>query len=901
MTLQRLLLTLKRLLLSLKRLFLALQRLLLTLKRLLLSLQRLVLALKHLLLTLQRLVLTLQGLVLSLKHWLVMLRRRYRMGAASTLRERVAIVPAVRFGAYFALLPLLFPFTAEASAGAKEIVVPGGGGQSSLHAAIAGNELVFRACPAEPCPASAKDGRIQIGDGAEVSLQALAIGSGRHVLWAHGPSFDAIVAAVPDEPSGTKLLFSGPTGFQDGLPGERRGPLLQVTEPAEDGSVHVLMGEQREDVTICGRPTILSPRVLDPKDLSWKPAKVQRLGREEREAAARLVAQRQPDGPTPSLVPLLRARVATSAVGDPGALTDGDLETTWAEGRKGDGRGELVQLDVAEDVPISAMSFVLRPKKRAIPRGAAPSRFWLATSDELFSVSLPADAWSKPGASFEIRFDPPLETRCMTIVLDETKAQKDVEVTFAELIARTPFDEAPDPEALVGALAGGGTRARAARAMLQRAGERAFVATAERFGDLDEAGRSLALEVLDVAPCRISAPVYLEAAGSGSEGQAHHARDRLRRCGPEAKEPLLRALAEGPDPARTLAAEILALSAPDAAIAAILAALPESKGKTRIDLRLNLARAAASPRATEALRESLLDESLSAEAALTLLRSLPARPELLQAAEAAFERALGPSPDFRARYLLLEPAARLARQGAPKPLASLREALVDSADRHLRARAAEVAEVVPSLAVEVVEATRDAEPRVRLAALGALGKQASRGQVAPQALEAVVHLLNGDAWTFVRANAADALAVFPQGIEADQALGAALADAMPQVRARAVEAIGKRGATSQVELVRQRLEDKREFADVRARAARALGELCDAGSADKLAKLVREGATPLAHVDAQTIAMASIAALGRLKPHDLKEKLAPLFSEGAPRILSIAARAALDRKDVCSR
>lgn len=790
--------------------------------------------------------------------------------------------------------------TAEASEPAKPIVVPAGGGQASLRAAIVGNELVYRACEAEPCPDASKEERIQVGDGAEVSLEALAIGQGRHVLRAHGPGFDAFVAAVPGEPHAAKLLWSGPTGLGDGDPGERRGALVRITEPAADGTVSLLVGDQREDVSICGRETMLAARWLDPKDLSWKPAKAPRFSRQEREAASKLVAKRRNGAAPTSLVPVLRARIATSAVGDPGALTDGDLETTWAEGRKGEGRGELVQLDVARDVPVTGLSFVVRPPKKAVPKGAAPSRFWLATSDRLFSVSLPDDAWSKPGAAFEIAFDEPLETPCLTIVLDEASAhaRPDAEVGFAEVIAHTPYDDAIAPALLVQLLNGGGAQSKAARAILQEWGEPAFLATAERYLDLDEPGRALALEVLDVGPCSISAPVYLDAAVSTSEGQAHHGRDRLARCGREAAPALTSVLAKGPDAKRVVAAQTLSLGAPDLAVGAILDALPQVTGKTRLELRSALARSAAAPRAEEATLARLRDAEAPAESTLSLLRSLSPRPALLADASAAYERLSASQDDFRSRYLLLEPAARLAREGASQPLGSLREALTGSEDRHLRVRAAEVAAHVPALAAELLAATNDPEPRVREAAIVALGRQASVGG-GTSAVDAIVSRMQADPWTFVRAEAADALASFPASPAADAALGAALSDATPHVRGRAVEAIGKRRAVSQVSRVRERLDDSKEALDVRVRAARALGDLCDSASVEKLVKLVREGSVPMATGDAQRLAMASIAALGRLQPKDLREKLAPLLGEGAPRLLAIAAKAALDRKDGC--
>lgn len=810
----------------------------------------------------------------------------------------------------FSLFPFFWAFGAVAQPSeappTKSIVLPKGGGQSRLEAKVVGNELVYRACGESPCPASAIEERIDLGQGDEVELKALSIGLDRHVLWAKAPGFDAIVAASLEGANRAQNLFSGRTGFQDGLPGERKGQTLQIIERGPDGAVHVVLGEEREDVTICGRTTLLTPRLLDPRDLAWKPARLERLDRKEREDAKSLTAKA--GEARPGLVPILRARVATSAVGDPAALTDGDLETTWAEGRKGVGKGEFVQLDVARDVPITGLSFVIRPPKRAIAEGASPSRFWLATDDALFSISLPKNAWSKPGRSFEISFDEPVETTCMTIVLDEASApanrEQNAEVGFAEIIARTTFDEAEDPVALVGALAGGGARARAARAMLQRAGDEAFRATAERFDSFDEAGRALALEVLDVAPCEISAPVYLDAALSSAEGQAHHGRDRLRRCGPEAGPSLLSAIVEGPDERRILAAQTLSLAAPELAVSPILEVLPKVSRKTRAELRAALARSASALSAENTVVEHLRDDELATETLLALLRALPAnRPTLLQDGSSAFQRLLGVSgEDFRLQYLLLEPASRLARGGAEEPLAALRQTLADSPNRYLRTRAAELAGGMPELSAELLAATRDPEPRVRQAAIFALGNQAARGGGQSEAFATIVERLKEDAWTFVRADSADALALFPRGEEVDIALGEALGDANPNVRARAVEAIGKRGAVSQVSLIRERLESEREFLDVRIRAARALGELCDRASTAKLVQLAQEGGSPMARADAQRLAMAAISALGKLQPPDLREKLAPLLGEGTPRVLSVAIQAALGRREgVCLR
>src|SRR5690606_34594106 len=137
-------------------------------------------------------------------------------------------------------------------------------------------------------------------------------------------------------------------------------------------------GEMNESMTLCGRPAVVAPRLLTPGDLKLHPAKVQRLSSEERASAPRLQAQAI-DAPV-SPAPLLRAISASSAVGNPAALTDSDLESTWAENRGGSGRGEFVLMLSPPELPIAAFELVVRPPVREIPHAVAPKTFFLAVT-----------------------------------------------------------------------------------------------------------------------------------------------------------------------------------------------------------------------------------------------------------------------------------------------------------------------------------------------------------------------------------------------------------------------------------------------------------------------------------------------------------------------------------------
>src|SRR5262249_20735376 len=164
-------------------------------------------------------------------------------------------------------------------------------------------------------------------------------------------------------------------------------------------------------------------------------AGVQRLSAAERASAEAITARRHEGPPVSPLARILRASTASSAVGSPGALTDGDLETTWAENRGGDGHGEFVQMNASSDVEIAKLVIVARPPSRAIPHGIGPRKVWLAADGKLFAVTFPEDPWARAGASYDITFATPLKTSCLALVLDEAFARgegKDAEVTIAE-------------------------------------------------------------------------------------------------------------------------------------------------------------------------------------------------------------------------------------------------------------------------------------------------------------------------------------------------------------------------------------------------------------------------------------------------------------------------------------
>lgn len=836
--------------------------------------------------------------------------------------------------AALAALALAAPAAAQPPGPSLALSVPPGPGQQALALRTEGGAVRARVCASAvsctpdggallPLP---EDVRPLL---ARARLTTVPLAGGRAVARVELPG-DApeaawvMLLAAPLAGKGSEplIVWSGWTGVIRGEHGEERSAAV-LAEPLPGGAVRVLVGERRTDVTLCGRPTLVGARALDPGTLELtRGASVQNLGAAERAAAIKLTAERARGAPTPaSEVRLLRATAASSAVEKKFAtLTDGDLATAWSENKIGDGRGEFVSLATAPEVGITSLDLVVRPTEE-VPDGAAPRRLYLATTDALFEVTLPEDAWQKPpGTRYAVKLPAPLHTSCLAVVLDEAFAptgKSVARVTLAEIEAHTDFDGAT-PEALAGALAGGGERSQAAAALLARAGGAGVQAAMGVYEKLDDAGRLLAASVIDAAPCAAQVPFFAERFAAASSAPARskpapgevdpellHARDRLRRCGRAAAPALVKMVAEGVPRARTAAADELSVLAPVEAVPVLIDAIAAAGADDalRRELRSALARAARSPRALPVLREEVAKARLDARSetvAIDLLRAIGPSLGRVDGASEAFAAVAAQRTSFRSRYLLLAAAAELARAGDRRAEGYLRDALHKDEDVHVRVRAAEVAGDVPGLVTELLAAFDDPEVRVREAAVNAFADAKDHGgQPAGLALTAALgRRLATDDWTFMRAGSARALGMLPAGAAVDAALATALVDGSVEVRGRALDGLGAHHAVAHVDAIRARQDDTGEDVEVRARAILALGSMCDQRSLAQWTKLARGVKAPTDDRD-KRLGGAAIAALGEVHPPDLAERLAPLTEKDTPLGVREMVKVALAGQTSC--
>jgi len=725
-------------------------------------------------------------------------------------------------------------------------------------------------------------------------FSVVGIGEGRRAIVAslqdpHSARSWSAVLVAPLTGREVDVIFAGITGLSAGEEGTRRGKRVEISPPDESGARRILVGDVQEDVSLCGRPTLLAPEVLSSADLKLHPAKVQRLSVEEREHARAVSALRVASTePAPAGVSVLRAVAASSAIGSPGALTDGNPETTWAENRSGSGRGEFVLLNAPPELPVSGLDVLIRPPLAKLENAVAPREFWLASSHELVHVTMPEDAWKFPGAHYSVKLEPPLQGDCLALVTESAFDENPkARVTFAEVSAESEFDAASVP-ALVAALAGGGERAQAARAVLRALGPPGFDAVALAFDTLDEGGRRMALDLLDQAPCETSLPVFLKAFTGPSPAEAIHAQGHIRRCGKAAAPALAASVkqAQGGQQSKLLGELLLA----DAAqcVDVIVSLLDVESRSRRAALRVALARASAVSEAKPRVLAALDDPRVSERVLVEVLRALgPRIAEFQPSAGQVLSRLLAPEHGFRTRFLLLEPSAELAGLD-PGVRASFAQAFSAEPDPRLRAQALSVVRNPRDYAREISRSLGDPDLRVREAAVRASASL-------PEAQPALVERLAKDPWPLVRMAAADALAATPAAPATASALTQAVEDESPHVRAHVVSALGAHHVASQLSKIRERLADEDEYPMVRAAAAQALAALCDTSSLSALTAYAQKLADPLAEPGDHMIGAAALLALGDLHPADLSARLAPLRAKTAPAQVRQAVEAVLSR------
>ena len=150
-----------------------------------------------------------------------------------------------------------------ASARAAELQVPSRGARAALAVALDDGGLWYAACAATPCDARAGQ-RLELpaparSAVASAALAELALEGELRVAHVRVPispdvAWEALVVA-PLAGARAPVPFAGLTGLVEGEDGQRTGDVVWIR--SDDKGQRVLLGRAREDVQLCGRPTLL--------------------------------------------------------------------------------------------------------------------------------------------------------------------------------------------------------------------------------------------------------------------------------------------------------------------------------------------------------------------------------------------------------------------------------------------------------------------------------------------------------------------------------------------------------------------------------------------------------------------------------------------------------------------
>ena len=627
---------------------------------------------------------------------------------------------------------------------------------------------------------------------------------------------------------GVAPLFLGPTGYVGDIPGERTGTRL-VFERQPDGTERVLLARVREDLRLCGQEwTLLEPRVLDPATLAFRPS------------------------PASSTLP---GAQRTELDASPQTVESPLAELLVATGPTGRGRSKVgfITVRAPADISLLRLAVVLTEPLRR------PTTMLVTSNASVFQVKFAPSALK----TYSVVFPAPVKTHCLSVVAGEGPA-------VADLRAYSVFD---GPQATLDGVAERLGEPEAG-AVLKRAGLGAFEAVQRRFDQLPTSQRVVALDVAAaVAPCEVASSLYVR--GLLDPALESTSQRRLERCGKQAGAALVDAFetnAEG----RARIAPLLGSLAPERGRRVLVARLGESPRNVRIAVRN--ASFVALRGATKQELQALLAAERSDGARVELLRAMGQRlAEVRLEAGPVLERLLGSA--METRYVLVAPVVELARVDEAW-WKSLERLLLGDPEGAVRTRVADALGAGPAEARvlrALSAATSDREPRVRQAAYRSIMSLGNPTGVGGQGL--------GDRWTFVRKAAVGALGAAPPG-EADRGLVVALGDRASVVRLEAAQALGERRGEGNPAL-QARLADLDEEMEVRAAAAWALGARCDSSAVERLTELVQRAPGNDAEV---TLLAAAVAALGRLHPVDLAQRLGPLGrgDAGMERLVKLA-------------
>lgn len=679
-----------------------------------------------------------------------------------------------------------------------------------------------------------------------------------------------------------------------GDPGERRRDVLRVEDLTGDGVDDLVVGTVEEARSICGRETLLDARAIDPRTGALRPVTLRALDEiaNEPEVGASSV---RPEAVT-SEQPLVRAlipRATTSTAGvptsvapPPTALSDRDDTTAWLEGHPGNGRWEAATFAWAA-TGLRAHHLALVP---AAPPALTPAAVWIVHDGGRVRVVAPADG--ADGGTWWVTLPEPLQTRCLSIVLDAPSGEPaSGHSGFAELRAYTDVEVGGGLDALFARLAEGGREGAEAARVLTAIGAPALDAVAARWLDMPSAERRGLLPLVSRFAEREDMAALLASAARSEDEALREA--ALAACEDRpAGHRVLATLVDDPNVGDAAAVRLSRVAPSELGV--LLAALETPEGPSRPALREAIRTSAQRHDASAALDRWSLSEPRVGARAAAVLALAEGGERTREVAARALEplTALGELEEFEDRWRVAR-AARGLPQDASAPWV---DRFLEADEWMLRAEALDV--VARWAASEETRARvrprlEDAYPRVRAAAARAL----TRLTPSDRDVEAVAVIARRDKWPLVRAAAIEALVGIPRALPI---LRVGVDDPARRVRAAAIEGLSTSGDEAAWPRVEARMTDDDEWPEVIAAGIRFAQGRCSTDAVPALAAVIERARRPEAWAPDVDLAVVAIDALVAIGGPEAEAALTRAGEELAPPPLR-AAVASRERVTRCTR
>jgi hypothetical protein len=738
----------------------------------------------------------------------------------------------------------------------------------------------------------------------QAEIVVLKGGAAIGVLRVTGDDRHAALLLKPNAAGEFETLWTGYLDFH-GDPGERRADALEIADRDGDGARDIVVGVYDEQVHVCGDDrTLLAPRAVDPKTLRLRSVLLNRAA--ARQTSQQLVAATiPPPGATPPpLLAALRLTGTSSAETDPqhaaAALSDGDLATSWLEGRGLGGRFEFATFRwSASHHPIVALAVTPTAVAAVGGKGvAAPASArarvlsLLGPGKERLVATLPEEP--RPGQRYWIVPASPLAWSCLTISLDDVSGAEIGPKThsgLAEVEAYSDVDMGGGLAALIAELAHDGAAGDDATELLSRARGDVVSALQTGWPTLSVLGKQRALRLLfDARPIDPRAFEVLRTALSDPDPGVNRKALALAQEHATGGANLLIELSKSATSQGDQAAIALAHGRDPERLHILLAALLQPGGSERPQLREAIAVAfqGSGESAASTLAEwSQAPQPLAARAALALALSHAAQArEFVQTLVLA---SLKDSTQFADQWRLVQASEGLAAE--PLLDAWLSGLAHDANAWMLRAAALDAlsARHAPDALTQARKALNDTYPRVRATALHSLAHD-------PAAFELLAQAAHDDKWFLVRQAALDNL---PDSTRARVVWVSAIKDRTPTVRAAAVRALAHAHAAEAFDQIQPLLDNAQEYPEVIAEAVAFAKGLCVSRSAPSLQAVAVRGLKPDAWSADQELALSALDALSSLGGESAK--WAHDHAEGplVPKAVQSAAAAAVAKPASC--